>query len=53
MKIDLECPICDADVPLENDAASGDLLQCSYCKEPLKLLKKKDKWILVEDFDEF
>jgi hypothetical protein len=52
MAIFLECPICDAEIPLENDDRPGDLLQCSYCKESLKLIKKMDKWILTEEFDE-
>ncbi len=48
----LECPICDAEIPLENDERSGDLVQCSYCKETLKVLKKKDGWTLIEEFEE-
>ncbi len=52
MAVYLECPVCDAEVPLEKDDHSGDVLQCSCCKEPLKLVKKIDKWILVEEFDE-
>jgi hypothetical protein len=48
----LECPICDAEIPLEKDDRSGDLVVCSYCKETLKLLRKSDKWILIEEFDE-
>jgi len=48
----LECPICDAEIPLEKDDRSGDVVQCSYCKEPLKLLRTTDKWILVEEFEE-
>lgn len=52
MSITLECPICDADIPLDGDEEAGDLLQCSYCKMSLKLLRKKGDWILVEDFDE-
>jgi hypothetical protein len=52
MSTELECPICDADIPLEGDEKSGDLMLCSYCKVTLKLLRKKGKWILTEDFDE-
>ena len=48
----LECPVCEAEIPLDGDERSGDLLLCSYCKLTYKLLKKKDKWILVEDFEE-
>ena len=52
MAVTLECPICDAEIPLEKDDRSGDVVQCSYCKEPLKLLRTTDKWILVEEFEE-
>lgn len=52
MAISLECPICEAEIPLEKDDRSGDLIQCSCCKETLKLVKKIDKWILTEEFDE-
>lgn len=48
----MQCPICDADIPLDGDEKSGDLLLCSYCKMTLRILKKKDKWILEEDFEE-
>ncbi len=52
MSIELECPLCEADIPLEGDEKPGDLIMCSYCKTTLKLLKKKDKWVLVEDIEE-
>ncbi len=52
MSINLECPICDADIPIEREDRSGDLVQCSYCKETLKLIKKMDKWILTEELEE-
>ena len=52
MTEDLECPICDADIPLEGNEKSGDLVLCSYCKMTFKILRKKEKWILVEDFEE-
>jgi hypothetical protein len=52
MTEDLECPICDADIPLDGDERSGDLVLCSYCKMSFKILRKKEKWILVEDFEE-
>jgi hypothetical protein len=52
MSKELECPICEADIPLEGNEKSGDLILCSYCKVTFKLLKGKDKWILSEDFDE-
>jgi len=52
MTTELECPICDADIPLEGNEKSGDLVLCSYCKVTFKLLRTKDKWVLSEDFEE-
>jgi hypothetical protein len=49
---DVTCPICDADIPLDGDETSGDLVLCSYCKMTFKMLKKMDDWTLVEDFEE-
>ena len=48
----LECPICEADIPLDGDEKSGDLVLCSYCSVTFKILRKKENWILVEDFEE-
>ncbi len=52
MAIELTCPICDADIPLDGDEKSGDLVLCSYCKMTFKMLKRKNDWTLVEDFEE-
>jgi uncharacterized Zn-finger protein len=52
MAKEMVCPICDADIPMEGDEKPGDLILCSYCKVTFKLLKRKDKWVLVEDFEE-
>ena len=52
MAKDLECPICSADIPLDEDDKPGDLILCSYCKTTFKLIKKKDALVLDEDFDE-
>ena len=49
---ELECPICDANIPLDGDEKQGDLVLCSYCKVPFKLLRKKEGWVLTEEFDE-
>jgi hypothetical protein len=51
MATDLECPICDADIPLDGDEKTGDLVLCSYCKVTFKLIKKKDSFVLVEDYE--
>ncbi|MEW6377296.1 MAG: hypothetical protein AB1502_16085 [Thermodesulfobacteriota bacterium] len=52
MAKELECPICEADIPLESDDKPGDLILCSYCKATFRILRGKDKWILSEDFEE-
>jgi hypothetical protein len=49
---DVVCPICEAEIPLDGDERSGDLVLCSYCNMTFKMLKKKDEWALVEDFEE-
>ena len=52
MAEDLVCPICDADIPLDGDEKSGDLVMCSYCKTTLRIVKTMNKWILDEEFEE-
>lgn len=52
MSEEMTCPICDAEIPLDGDEESGDLVMCSYCKMTLKMLRKKDTWVLVDDFEE-
>jgi hypothetical protein len=52
MASEMECPICDADIPLDDGEKPGDLVLCSYCKVTFKIVRTKDKWILVDDFEE-
>jgi len=52
MATDMVCPICDADIPLDGDEKTGDWVLCSYCKVTFRLIRKKDKWVLVEDFED-
>ena len=52
MSVELECPICEADIPLEGNEKPGDLVLCSYCKVTFKLVRTKNKWVLSEDFEE-
>ena len=52
MPTELECPICDADIPLEGTEKPGDLVLCSYCKVTFKIISTKDKWILSDYFEE-
>jgi len=52
MATELTCPICDADIPLDGDEKSGDMVLCSYCNVTFKVLKTMNDWTLVEDFEE-
>ena len=53
MTVEMDCPICDAPIPLDNNERSGDIIQCSFCKEFFKLLQTKDKGlVLIEEFEE-
>lgn len=51
-KLEIECPMCDAEIPLGSDPQPGLELLCSYCETPLRLKKKKedDSLYLQEDF---
>ncbi len=47
----LNCPMCDAEVPLDGDENVGEQVYCPYCQAPLALRKKKtDETYLEEDF---
>lgn len=52
MAKELECPVCEADLPLDGDEKPGDLIVCSYCKVTLKILKKKDQLVLSEEIED-
>ena len=52
MATELECPLCEADIPLDGDEKTGDLILCSYCKCTFKMVKAKGEWVLDEDFEE-
>ena len=53
MAVEIDCPICDAPMPLDNNERPGDIIQCSFCKECFKLLQTKDKGlVLIEEFEE-
>ena len=46
---ELICSIYEAEIPLNVDEGTGDLILCPYRKMTLKMLKTKDKWILLGD----
>lgn len=45
----VECPICEATVPLEDDNKHGDEIFCFSCNMPLTLKKAGDGLRAVED----
>ncbi len=49
---EMECPICEAYIPLEGDERPGDMILCSYCRVTFKLLREKGRWALAEEFEE-
>ena len=52
MAKEIECPMCEADIPLDGDEKPGELVLCSFCKSIFKVVRKKDKLILAEDFED-
>ena len=44
----VECPVCEANNPLDPDAKAGDEIFCSYCNGPLILKKAGDNFRAVE-----
>ena len=52
MAVDMDCPLCDAEILLEGKEETGALVVCSYCNSTFKVVKTKDKLVLTEDFEE-
>jgi len=48
----LNCPVCDAEIPVAEDDRAGSDIYCAYCQSPLKLrqAKGKEEFYLEEDF---
>ncbi|HBO84549.1 MAG TPA: sulfonate ABC transporter [Deltaproteobacteria bacterium] len=48
----INCPTCDAEMPLTGDEKTGEEVYCPYCQTPLKLKRNKDtdEPYLEEDF---
>ena len=44
----VDCPVCEATNPLEDDAKQGDEIYCSFCNGPLILKLNGDKLRAVE-----
>lgn len=49
MAQELECPVCNADIPLTGDEKIGDEIFCVYCRAPLTVKHGKDDDLLLED----
>ncbi len=48
--IELTCPICSADTPLDGEEEAGDSILCAFCFSPLKMTVKDDgSRALVDD----
>jgi hypothetical protein len=50
---DLDCPVCQAHVPLDGDERPGDDVYCAYCGAPCVIRKSgddPDELELEEDF---
>ncbi len=47
---ELECPICNADVPLSGDEKVGEEVFCAFCRAPLTVQHgKEDDELMLED----
>ncbi len=50
---DLDCPICQAHIPLSGDEKPGDEIFCTYCGAPCRIGGKSDQpehWEAEEDW---
>ena len=50
-KDEVECPICNADVPLNGDEKPGEQVYCTYCSAPLCVLVRDNDEIELEEDD--
>ncbi len=41
----VECPVCERDIVLSENAREGDVIQCPYCKLWFKLVKVNGKFV--------
>jgi len=40
--VELPCPICAADTPLDGEEEAGDSIICAFCLSPLKMTIRDD-----------
>lgn len=43
----LPCPMCEAEISLENNVLSGELIQCIECGSDIEVTKTDDKITLT------
>lgn len=50
----ISCPVCDAEIPLDEEDKPGDLIYCDYCKCELKLVITRigDKEKITAEYEE-
>jgi len=48
----IECPTCDAEIPLDEQDREGDTIFCPYCGTPIKLVRKGKEEELEGEEDE-
>jgi hypothetical protein len=49
----LDCPVCQANIPLGGDEKPGDEIFCTYCGAPCRIGGKPEapeQWEAEEDF---
>lgn len=46
---DLPCPVCSADVPMDEDESPGETMICPYCSCPLKVVRLDEGKFKLED----
>jgi hypothetical protein len=51
-KPNFNCPLCDADIPVDYEVKLGQIYYCSYCQVGLKIIKGKGGNLLLEFEDE-
>jgi hypothetical protein len=39
---ELQCPVCNADLPLSGDEQGGDEIYCTYCGAPCRMKQGSD-----------
>lgn len=46
---EVDCPYCEAEIPLDGDEKVGEEVYCSYCHMKLRLKQGREKLEAVEE----